>query len=274
MSAASPTDSPPASGASHAVSPALASRREVAFATMAAFFCVVLVLTNIIGVKLFELFPDGRPAWMPGSGPLTLTSGILTYPITFLLTDVVSEIWGRRRAGAMVVMGFFTSLLMLGIVALARALPISPFWSLPAEAMGGEPLDAAALQHAFEATFFFPGLLLFASMLAYLVAQLLDVRLYHFWWKLTGGGHMWVRNNGSTMLSQLVDTIIVVSIYLRFGLEQEWSTIGSVILAVYLCKVLLAVVDTPLIYLSRGLLYRYLELGTAGRAGRAPLEAA
>jgi len=242
-------------------------RREATYVALASMFGVVLVLTNIVGVKLFVLFEGGRPSWFPGSGPLTLTSGIITYPLTFLLTDLVSEIWGKRRADLMVKLGFFMSLVMLGIVKLARGLPPSDFWSNPD--LG---VDAAAdMQFAFDLTFYYPGLLLFASMTAYLVAQLFDVRLYHFWWRVTGGRWMFVRNNGSTMISQLVDTIIVNGIFLHWGLKMDWPTVGSIILAVYLCKVALAIADTPLIYLGRAILQRFLKLERDRTPGLAPL---
>lgn len=242
-------------------------RRELAYVACATTFAVVLVLTNIIGVKLFSLFPSGRPAWMPGEGPLTLTSGILTYPLTFLLTDLVSEIWGRKRANFMVVLGFCMSVLMLGLLLIARALPPSDWWSLPELGV----MDSAGMQHAFEVSFFTPHVLLFASMTAYLVAQLFDVRLYHFWWRVTRGRHMWIRNNGSTAISQLVDTIIVNSIFLHFGLGLGSSEIMQVIVVVYLCKLILAAIDTPLIYLGRAFLRRWLRIPDKGVATHAPL---
>lgn len=231
------------------------TRSDQTYVVLAATFAVVLVLTNIIGVKLFVLWPDGRPAWFPGSSALTLTSGIITYPITFLLTDLVSEFWGRKRANLMVVMGFGMSLLMLGMVKLALALEPSDFWG---DADAG--LNASAMQQAFEVTFKYPGILLGSSMLAYLVAQLFDVRLYHFWWKLTDGKHMWLRNNGSTMISQLVDTIIVNGIFLTWGLGLERAVVIEIIIAVYVCKVILALCDTPLIYLGRSLLAKFFGL--------------
>jgi len=242
------------------------NRREATFGVLLTTFCVVLVLTNIVGVKLFHLFPAGRPSWIPGVGPLTLTSGIITYPLTFLLTDLVAEIWGRKRADFMVLLGFAMSLLMLVIIRVASALPPSSFWTSPA--LG---FETAEMQKAFEASFSAPGVLLFASMSAYLVAQLLDVRLYHFWWRLTGGRHLWLRNNGSTMISQLVDTIIVNSIFLRFAFEMSWPSIGEVILAVYLCKLVLALIDTPFVYLGRALLYDFLGIPKDSDPKRAPL---
>lgn len=243
------------------------TRADATYTVLAAAFSVVLVLTNIIGTKLFALFPDGGPAWINGGEPITLTAGIVTYPLTFWLTDIVSELWGRRRADLMVLLGFGMSFLMLGIVQLGLVLPPSDFWTLSARGIE----DPIEMQAAFDATFHNPRILLFASMLAYMVAQLFDVRLYHFWWRVTKGRHMWVRNNGSTMISQLVDTIIVNGIFLRWGLSLEWSTIGEIILWVYVCKVMLAWLDTPLLYLGRGALRRFLGLDADHAPTHAPL---
>jgi len=243
------------------------SRSEATYTLCASMFVVILVLTNIIGTKLFVLFPNGGPSWLLDGGSWTLTSGIITYPITFFLTDIVSEIWGRKRANFMVVAGFGMSVVMLLILQLAIHLPPSPVWLLPD--FGFE--SAEGMQTAFHATFSAPGVLLGASMTAYLVAQLFDVRLYHFWWRLTGGKHMWLRNNGSTLISQLVDTIIVNGIFLRFGLDMEWNTIGEIIIAVYVCKLVLALVDTPFIYLGRVVLERFLGIRHDAGRSSAPL---
>ncbi|MCZ6599172.1 MAG: queuosine precursor transporter [Planctomycetota bacterium] len=242
-------------------------RQEAVYVALASLFVVVLVLTNIVGVKLFYLFPNGRPGWLGGGAALTLTAGIVTYPITFFLTDIVSEIWGRRRANFMVILGFAMSMVMLGVVMLAKWLPASHLWTNPDRGIE----EAGEMQAAFEASFTYPGLLLFASMTAYLVAQLLDVRLYHFWWRVTKGRHMWIRNNGSTVISQLVDTIIVNGIFLRWGLEMEWRTIASIIVSVYVCKVVMAACDTPLIYLGREVLLRSFGLDRASAPTKAPL---
>ena len=239
---------------------------DAVYVGLCSMFVVVLVLTNIIGVKLFVLFPGWTPPWAESPG-LVLTSGIVTYPITFLLTDVVSELWGRARANLMVVLGFLMSMVMLGVVLLARALPPASIWTNPDYGFD----TAVAMQRAFDANFSYPGILLGASMLAYLVAQLFDVRLYHFWWRLTKGRHMWLRNNGSTAISQLVDTIIVNGIFLHFGLGLDAGTIISIIISVYLCKLMLAACDTPLIYLVIGWLRRVFGLGHDAAPQHAPL---
>ncbi|MCB9897540.1 MAG: queuosine precursor transporter [Planctomycetes bacterium] len=270
----------------HAVPEVPQSTYEHGYLVIASLFIAMLMLTNIIGTKLFAL-PLDLPVlggvlraaqraieWLlPGEGvgdSLTLTAGIVTYPITFLCTDIVSEVYGRRRADRMVVLGFAASVLMLGCLWMGKSLPPSDFWTVPERLTGAFHPDvlavgadgtsygtAQAAQAAYAFTFDAPGVLLFASMLAYLVAQLVDNRLFHFWRGLTKGRHLWFRNNASTTISQLVDTAIVNGIFLRFYFEMEWPRILGIILAVYAVKFLLALADTPLCYLGVWWVGRY-----------------
>ena len=224
----------------------------------------MLVLTNMLGTKLFILFPNYDPL------SVVLTSGIVTYPFTFWLTDIVSETFGKRKADLMVVYGFVASMLMLLILPIVQSLPPAEIWRIPPEfaetfadefhliGRDGQLLGASstAAQTAFTFTFDAPGLLLFASMLAYLAAQLTDNYMFHFWRRLTKGKHLWLRNNGSTAVSQLLDTIIVNSIFLTFywklpylvPTEDQPVTVVQVIMTTYLVKLALALLDTPLIY--------------------------
>jgi len=234
------------------------SRPEKLYLATAVLFITVLILTNIIGTKLFIL----TIPFLDEPTKLTLTTGILTYPLTFLFTDIVSEVWGKKRADFMVYLGFAASILMLLILQVAKMVPPSPLWQIPAEyapyfhpglqihsesgSVAGVLPEAA--QAAFTFTFDAPGVLLFASMLAYATAQLTDNYLFHFWKKLTHGKHLWLRNNGSTLISQLIDTIIVNSIFLYFYWHLPWETIFSIIISVYLVKGAMAMIDTPLIY--------------------------
>ena len=213
-------------------------------------FSVVLVLTNIIGVKLFQ-GPLNRTAH-------ALTTGIITYPITFLLTDVVSEIWGAKKANTMVIIGFLMSIVMLLLVQIAIHLPAHPYWVAPENPFGFS--TASEYQNAFNSVFSVNGKLLFGSMLAYMVAQLLDVKLYHFWRRITKGKYLWIRNNGSTWISQLVDTFIVNSILFYWGFGWEFWQGISVMMTIYFYKLILAVLDTPLIYLSVGIIKKKFDL--------------
>ncbi len=235
-------------------------RREACFSVMMAAFVVVLVLTNIIGVKLFLAFPEVMPEGFFGEA-ITLTTGLITYPLTFLLTDVVCEVYGRKRANLMVVTGFVMSLVSLVFIQIALVLPGSPVWP-----SGNPNYDSiATMQQAFDSVFTLPGVLIFGSMSAYLVAQLMDVRLFHFWNRVTQGRHLWLRNNASTMISQLVDTIIVNSIFLGFGLGLPWGIVGEIIVANYVFKVLIAALDTPFIYLGVAVVRRVIGEDGAGQ---------
>lgn len=255
-----------------------AGRYETGYFVLGALFIAMLMLTNIIGTKLFALPIDlpvigvvlaavdrfcQRVLDQPPAAALTLTAGIVTYPVTFLVTDIVSEVYGRRRADIMVATGFLASILMLGVLRLGRSLTPSAIWTVP-EAFthvlaperlvvtrdGGLVGDAIAAQAAYAFTFDAPGTLLLASMTAYLVAQLVDNRLFHFWRGLTRGRALWFRNNMSTLLSQLVDTIIVNAIFLTFYWKLEWRTIAAIIVSSYVVKALLALADTPFCYLG------------------------
>ncbi|MBN2799368.1 MAG: queuosine precursor transporter [Deltaproteobacteria bacterium] len=213
-------------------------RRERVYLALAATFVVTLVLTNIIGVKLFQA---------PFNPSFALTTGILTYPATFLLTDIVSEVYGKRRADFMVVIGFFLSLFALGLIQLALAVPAHPYWVPPA---GAFYPDLEGYQRAFASVFSLNGLLIAGSMGAYLVAQLTDNYLFHFWKRLTRGKHLWLRNNGSTFISQALDTLIVNAILFYLGFGMEWMVGLQIMLTIYLYKLALAALDTPLVYLG------------------------
>ena len=233
-------------------------RHERVYAILLSVFVVILVLTNIIGVKLFIAFPKLLDSACFG-GACTLTSGIVTYPLTFLITDTVSELYGRKRADFMVYIGFAMSLVMVVLVQLVLALPGSPVWVN--KGLGFS--DVAGMQTAFESVFTLPGTLVLGSMTAYLCAQLLDNRLFHFWKAKTQGKHLWLRNNASTMVSQAVDTVIVNSIFLGFGLGLPWPVVGQIMVAVYLFKIAIAALDTPLVYLLVGRLRVFLNLPAA-----------
>lgn len=207
------------------------TRYERVFLLLSGFFLTSLVLGNALIFK----FIDVR---LPFVGVATISVGVLPYPITFLCTDLISELYGNQRAQAVVVTGFVVSLYMLGLLQLGRVLPVSH-------------LQGEVVQEQYMAVFGQSARGIFASMVAYLIAQLVDVRLYHFWRQLTKGRHLWLRNNASTMLSQLVDTTAVVTI-LFYGV-WSWNEIGAVIVASYVYKLLVAAADTPLMYLGRSL---------------------
>jgi uncharacterized integral membrane protein (TIGR00697 family) len=215
--------------------------QERLFLLLSAVFIAALVASNLIFQKFFTWSPFGLYTF-------EISVGILPYPITFLVTDIVSEIYGRRRADQIVVSGFFASLFILLVVLVADAAPQTA-WS----PVTGE---------MFHKVFGLFGPAVFASMTAYLTAQFIDIRIFHFWKRLTRGRHLWLRNNGSTVLSQLVDTSLVLLLLCITG-AIEWSRFWGLLENGFLFKVLVALADTPLFYLAVWLLRRALALRPA-----------
>lgn len=247
---------------------------ERVYLMLAATFAVLLVLTNILGIKLFVApgydFTSNILFFIPADvNGFALTTGIITYPLTFLITDLVSEIYGKRRADFMVLVGFLMSVLMLIVAQIALRVEPHTYWVPPPEPQAlwffGEWIPAPFYdsvddyQHAFASVFSLNGVLLLGSMCAYAVAQLTDNWLYHFWKRLTNGRHLWLRNNGSTMVSQLLDTAIVNSFlfFVAFGWDF-WLGV-QVMVTIYVYKLIIALLDTPLIYLGVFLLRRILR---------------
>jgi queuosine precursor transporter len=208
------------------------SFRERLYIVLAGIFIASLVACNLIFQKFFHWEPFGLYRF-------EISVGILPYPVTFLVTDIISELYGRRRANLVVVAGFFASLFVMGVILLAEAVPATA-WS---------PVD----DEQFHKVFGLFGPAIFASMLAYLAAQFVDIRVFHFWKRLTRGRHLWLRNNGSTMVSQLVDTSAVVGLLCLAGVI-DWERFAGLVANGFLFKVLVALADTPLFYLAVRLL--------------------
>lgn len=206
--------------------------------TLGALFICALVVSNLIFQKFFywDFF---------GFYTFEISVGILPYPITFLITDTVSEIFGKKKANLMVTAGIFASLFSLLIVYVAKVTPATT-WS---------PVGDDLFTTVFGAT----ALAVFASMIAYLLAQYVDIQIYHFWKGLTKGKHLWLRNNFSTFLSQFIDTFSVLFLLCSFGLIA-WELFGGLLLGGFLFKVLIAAIDTPFLYLGVGLLRRRFKL--------------
>ncbi len=220
------------------------TKLEKAYVILVTLFCSVLIITNLVGLKIFKA---------PFSS-LALTTGIITYPITFILSDVVTEIFGKKRANFMVYLGFFLSLMMFLIVQLMIALPPHEYWVEANNAFGYEKVSD--YQNAYTSTFNVTSILIFASMLAFMSGQLIDVYLFQKIKELTKGKHLWMRNNGSTMVSQLVDTLIVNSIVLFLGFKMPLIQGLELMGAMYIYKLALSALSTPVTY---GLVYMLRE---------------
>ena len=199
---------------------------------LAALFITSLVVSNLIFQKFFYWYPfDGKNF---GIRLFELSVGILPYPITFLITDLISEIYGKIAANRVVTAGIFASFFSMGILLIADYVP----------AMESSPVDNATFTQVFSLS----PLAVLASMIAYLLAQFVDIRIYHFWKKLTNGKMLWLRNNFSTFASQFLDTFSVVCLLSVFGV-LPWDLFFGLVLSGFIFKVIVALLDTPLLYL-------------------------
>lgn len=195
---------------------------------LASLFICSLVVSNLIFQKFFywDFF---------GLYTFEISVGILPYPITFLITDIISEVYGKKKANQVVTMGIFASFFSLLIVYVSNEVPAT-VWS---------PVDDALFSKVFGAT----AVAVFASMMAYLFAQFIDIQIFHFWKRITKGKHLWLRNNFSTFTSQFIDTFTVLFLLCSFG-KIDWALFGGLLLSGFLFKIFIALIDTPFLYLS------------------------
>lgn len=208
------------------------------FLMLAGIFIASLVACNLIFQKFFTWSPFGLYTF-------EISVGIIPYPITFLVTDIISEIYGRKKANQVVTVGLVTSVFVFVIVILA----------IKVEATAWSPVNNETFSKVFGLT----GISVGASMAAYLIAQYIDIRIFHFWKNLTKGKHLWLRNNGSTILSQLVDTATVLLLLSSAG-AIGWNKFGTLLLNGFLFKVLVALFDTPFFYISTYFLRKKFDL--------------
>tara|TARA_Y100000768_G_scaffold388332_1_gene383617 strand:- start:1970 stop:2635 length:666 start_codon:yes stop_codon:yes gene_type:complete len=205
--------------------------QERLYLIFTGIFIASLVACNLIFQKFFT--------WNFLSIQFELSVGIIAYPVTFLVTDLISELFGKKRANQVVISGFFASVFTTALI----------FISMNATAAEWSPIDSQTFNKVFGLSA--PAFL--ASMVAYLCAQFIDVRIFHFWKRLTKGKYLWLRNNASTMFSQLVDTSLVLVILCSAG-AIEWERFTTLLFMGWLFKVLVALIDTPIIYLALWLL--------------------
>ena len=199
---------------------------------LAGLFITSLVASNLIFTKIFYWYPFDIN--FMGVKLFELSVGILPYPLTFLITDLISEIYGQKKADQVVITGIFASVFSILLIFISSQVP----------AIEGSPIDDTT----FNNVFLNAPLAVLASMLTYLFAQFIDIRVYHFWKRLTKGKHLWLRNNFSTFTSQFVDTFTIVSLLIVFEILPQDKFL-VLIVSGFLFKVMVAILDTPLLYI-------------------------
>ena len=239
----------------------LQSRRERVFLFLTAIFLGTLTMLNILGISRFidfsfELF--GLQI------PFSVAVGVLPYPVTFLCTDLISELYGKRRANWVVWIGLVLNVWVVFVLWIGGVLPgfeeIEPATGeLVRDAAGRLPVFFEVRQLTFGSVA--------ASMIAYLTAQLCDVKVFHWLKKITSGRHLWLRNNVSTMTSQMVDTVAVILITHYFAgalpIETDSPVFSQLLVFIasgYVFKMVVALLDTIPAYGAVMILSKYLRV--------------
>jgi len=197
--------------------------REMKFILLLTIFITCMSFINVVSAKLWTI------------AGLTISGGIMAYWLTFPITDVIGEIFGKKRAMMVVWLGFLANIIVLGMSQLAIQLP---------------PATQYADQQSFERVLGAVPVIILASLVAYLVAQLHDVWAFEFWKNVTKGKHLWVRNNMSTMTSQLLDSIVFNGIAFWIFAENRMpiNEFLSMTAGYWLFKIVIAAIDTPVVY--------------------------
>ncbi len=236
-------------------------RRQRVFLVLSGIFLGTLALLNVLGISRFI---DLSFNVFGIEIPMVVAVGVLPYPVTFMCTDLISELFGEKKARDMVWVGLLLNMWVVFLLWLGGVLPgfepVDPATGLPMlDEAGRLPVFYEVRQLAFGAVA--------ASMMAYLIAQFVDVRLFHFWKNLTAGKHLWLRNNASTMVSQIVDTtavILITHFYARAlpvnNDEAIWPQLLVFIASGYVFKLVVAAADTGPIYVAVRYLKPYLGL--------------
>lgn len=213
-----------------------------------------LLVANIIGAKLFHLELDLAAVGLSAKIPVEHTMGMLPFPLTFLLTDLVNEYFGRRAARRMAYVSFAMAGLTWVLIYVARLFPTL-------EGIPGTATDAA-----FENIFGAAAVMYLASIIAFLLASLLDIYLFSLLKRLTGGRFVWIRTTGSTVISQVFDSLLVTFLFfflLPRLMGNDSATLQFVLQTAatgYVLKFLIAVALTPGVYAGRWAIRRFFGL--------------
>lgn len=209
-------------------------RHDGLYIALSILFCTLVIISNVITIKLFKApFFEG----------FALPAGLITYPLSFIISDLVTEVFGEAKAKLMVCLGLAMNLVALILIQFAIYLPMYD----------------AANQQVFTSAFEVSTVAALGSMSAYIFAQLVDIKIFGWIKKFTNDRHLWLRNNASTLISQFIDSVIVDSIIFLFGFGFSVDYVVNIILISYAYKAFFSVANTPLFYLSVYTAKRFIQ---------------
>ena len=229
------------------------------FVGFAAFFVANALIAECIGGKIFSLEKifGGHPFHFSLFGEknlsFNLTCGVLLWPLEFVLTDIVNEYYGPKavRRISFIAVGLISYAFLMFYLAIQ--VPSADFWITSGVSSGVPDMPSA-----FNSIFGQGMWIIFGSLAAFLVSQIVDVTVFHKIKKITGEKKVWLRSTGSTIVSQLVDSFIVLFIAFKLGKDWSWQLVLAICMVNYAYKFTMAVVLTPLIYLAENIIEKYL----------------
>ena len=234
------------------------------FLGITAFFVANALIAECIGGKIFSLEKvfGGTPSQLTIFGvpnlSFNLTCGVLLWPLEFVITDIVNEYFGPKAVRRI----SYTAVILISYAFLMfyMAMKIAPadFWVASKTAEG-----MPSMQLAFESIFGQGMWIIMGSLIAFLVSQFVDVYVFHKIKKVTGNKMIWLRATGSTLVSQLIDSFVVLFIAFKIGNGWSWSTVMAVCVVNYMYKFTMAIILTPLITFIEGRIENYVGLEVA-----------
>lgn len=218
------------------------SRGQRLFVILVGLFIAFLFMAELTGGKLFQV-----PFGFFGIDVFTMTLGVIPFPLTFIITDLLNEYYGRKGVRFTTLLGMAALVVAYVIIVIDLRIPAASF----------SPVSDDSFRNVFANS----GAIIFASMIAYLVGQIIDMQVFHYLRNRTRDRHIWLRATGSTIVSQLIDSFIVI--YLAFGSgigtqTLPLSDVMSIASTNFVYKLIVAIAITPLIYLAHALIDRYL----------------
>ena len=243
------------------------------FLIIVAFFVANALIAECIGGKIFSL--EKLLGLQPSSFSLlgesglsfSLTCGVLLWPLEFIITDIVNEYYGPKAVRQISVIAVVLISYAFLMFYMAMNVPAADFWFGTGKEQG-----VADMSLAFNAVFGQGMWIIIGSLVAFLLAQIIDVTIFHKIKKITGEKRMWLRATGSTIVSQLVDSFVVL--FIAFYIGKDWSIqrVISICFVNYAYKCFMAIVLTPLIYIIKNFIENYLGAATSAAMKQGAME--
>jgi len=203
------------------------------------FFCSLFCTIIITGNLIFQKFITVNILFIE----FELSVGVLLYPATFLISDLVTEFYGKDRAGYMIKMSVICSFIVMGLVMIGDFFPATSWSKIDDE--------------SFHRMFGVYGIATISSIVATFFAQMIDVQIFSYLKKLTKSRHLWIRNNVSTIIGQILDTILVLSILCAAHI-LSWEHYFQMASSSIAFKLIAALADTPFCYLGHSFITKFL----------------